>query len=264
KVSSVNVLVPDFFKTLDAEIKNVSLNDWKTYFRWRLVASTVALLPKAFVDQDFNFSGKTLTGAKELKARWKRCSAMVDDNLGEALGQVYVAKTFPPEAKARMLKMVQAVESALRQDITNLPWMTEATKKQAMIKLDAIQNKIAYPDNWRDYSSLQIVHGDALGNLTRARAFEMRRQLDKIGHPLDKKEWGMTPPTVNAYYNPSENNINFPAGILLPPFFDFNADDALNFGAIGAVIGHELTHGFDDQGRKFDAQGNLRDWWTEE
>ncbi|HXB20266.1 MAG TPA: M13 family metallopeptidase [Candidatus Solibacter sp.] len=264
KVSSINVAVPEFFKTLDNEIKNVSLNDWKTYLRWHLVASTVALLPTPFVDENFNFNGKTLTGARELRARWKRCSALVDGNLGEALGQVYVEKTFPPEAKARMLKMVEALESALRQDIINLPWMTEATRKQALIKLDAIQNKIAYPDNWRDYSSLEIVHGDALGNFLRAQAFEMRRQLAKIGHPLDKKEWGMTPPTVNAYYNPSENNINFPAGILLPPFFDFKADDALNFGGIGAVIGHELTHGFDDQGRKFDAQGNLREWWTEE
>jgi putative endopeptidase len=264
KVSSINVAVPEFFKTLDNEIKNVSLNDWKTYLRWHLVASTVALLPTPFVDENFNFNGKTLTGARELRARWKRCSALVDSNLGEALGQVYVEKTFPPEAKARMLKMVEALESALRQDIINLPWMTEATRKQALIKLDAVQNKIAYPDNWRDYSSLEIVHGDALGNFLRAQAFEMRRQLAKIGHPLDKKEWGMTPPTVNAYYNPSENNINFPAGILLPPFFDFKADDALNFGGIGAVIGHELTHGFDDQGRKFDAQGNLREWWTEE
>lgn len=264
KVSSINVAVPDFFRTLDAEIKDASLNDWKTYLRWHLVASAVALLPKPFVDENFNFNGKTLTGAKELRARWKRCSAMVDSNLGEALGQVYVEKTFPPEAKARMLKMVEAVESALRQDIINLPWMTEATRKQALIKLDAIQNKIAYPDNWRDYSPLEVVHGDALGNLLRAHAFEVRRALAKIGHPLNRKEWGMTPPTVNAYYDPSENNINFPAGILLPPFFDFKADDALNFGGIGAVIGHELTHGFDDEGRKFDAQGNLREWWTEE
>ena len=262
--TSLNVAVPDFFKKLDAELKELSLDDVKTYLRWHLVHSQAMILPTPFVDENFNFFGKTLTGAKELRARWKRCVAAVDGDLGEALGQAYVERVFPPEAKERTLKMVNALETALRQDITNLSWMTETTKKQALIKLDAIQNKIGYPSKWRDYSTLQIVRGDALGNSLRANAFEVRRQLNKIGKPLDKQEWGMTPPTVNAYYNPLQNNINFPAGILQPPFYDFKADDGLNFGGIGAVIGHELTHGFDDQGRQFDKDGNLTDWWTPE
>jgi putative endopeptidase len=262
--SSLNVVVPDFFKGLNEELKDVSLDDLKTYLRWHLVHGQVQFLPKPLVDENFNFFGKTLTGAKELRARWKRCVASTDGDLGEALGEVYVRKNFPPEAKARTLKMVQALEAALRQDITGLPWMSEDTKKQALIKLDAIQNKIGYPNKWRDYSTLKIVRDDALGNSLRANAFEVRRQLNKINKPLDKQEWGMTPPTVNAYYNPLQNNINFPAGILQPPFYDFKADDGLNFGGIGAVIGHELTHGFDDQGRQFDPEGNLRDWWTPE
>ena len=262
--TSLNVVAPDFFKTLDAELKDVNLDDLKTYLRWHLVHSQAAVLPTAFVDENFNFFGKTLTGAKELRARWKRCVAATDHDLGEALGQSYVERTFPPQAKERTLKMVQALEEALRQDITNLPWMTETTKKQALIKLEAIQNKIGYPNKWRDYSTLKVVRGDALGNSLRANEFELQRQLNKIGKALDRQEWGMTPPTVNAYYNPLQNNINFPAGILQPPFFDFKADDGLNFGSIGAVIGHELTHGFDDQGRQFDKDGNLRDWWTAE
>lgn len=263
-VESLNVVAPDFFKTMDAALKDVSLDDLKTYLRWHVVHSAAAtnVLPNAFVDENFNFFGKTLRGAKELQARWKRCVAAVDGDLGEALGQAYVDKTFPPEAKARTLKMVNALEAALRQDITDLPWMSEATKKQALIKLDAIQNKIGYPNKWRDYGALKIVRGDALGNSLRSNEFEFQHQLSKIGKPLDRQEWGMTPPTVNAYYNPLENNINFPAGILQPPFYDFKADDALNFGGIGAVIGHELTHGFDDQGRQFDKDGNLSDWWT--
>ncbi|HET6934883.1 MAG TPA: M13 family metallopeptidase, partial [Candidatus Angelobacter sp.] len=238
--------------------------DLKTYFRWHLVHGQAEVLPVPFVNENFNFFHKTLLGAKELQPRWKRCTAAVDGDLGEALGQVFVEKHFPPQAKERTLKMVKQVEEALRKDITELSWMTEATKKQALIKLEAIQNKIGYPNKWRDYSKLQIVRGDALGNSLRSNAFEFQRELSKIGKPLDKQEWQMTPPTVNAYYDPSENDINFPAGILQPPFYDFKADDALNFGGIGAVIGHELTHGFDDQGRLFDAQGNLHDWWTPE
>ena len=261
---SLNVATPDFFKALDAEINAVSLDDLKTYLRWHVVHGQVQSLPTALIDENFSFFGKALTGAKELRARWKRCVASTDGDLGEALGQVYVQKAYPPEAKARTLKMVQAVEAALRQDITELSWMTDTTKQQALIKLDGIQNKIGYPDTWRDYSALKIVRGDALGNSLRANNFEFRRQLNRIGKPLDKTEWGMTPPTVNAYYNPLQNNINFPAGILQPPFYDFKADDALNFGGMGAVIGHELTHGFDDQGRQFDATGNLHDWWTPE
>jgi putative endopeptidase len=262
--TSLNVATPDFYKALDAQLKSVNLDDLKTYLRWHLVHSQVQALPKAFVDEDFNFYGKTLQGTKELRARWKRCVAAADGDLGEALGQVFVEKYYPPEARDRTLKMVKQLEDALRRDISDLPWMSEATKKQALIKLEAIENKIGYPNKWRDYSTLKIERGDALGNSLRANAFEVHRQLAKIGKPLDKQEWQMTPPTVNAYYDPTENDINFPAGILQPPFYDFKADDALNFGGMGAVIGHELTHGFDDQGALFDPQGNLKNWWTPE
>jgi len=260
--SALNVANPDFFKALDAELKTASLDDLKTYMRWHFVYSQVESLPTPLVDENFNFYRKILRGAKELQARWKRCVTATDNDLGEALGQVYVEKHFPPEAKARTLKMVEALEAALRSDIQGLDWMSNTTKKQALVKLEAVQNKIGYPGKWRDYSTLKIVRGDALGNSLRANAFEMRRELNKIGKPLDKQEWQMTPPTVNAYYDPTQNNINFPAGILQPPFYDFNADDALNFGGIGAVIGHELTHGFDDQGAQFDGEGNLKSWWT--
>ncbi|HEY1527171.1 MAG TPA: M13 family metallopeptidase [Candidatus Angelobacter sp.] len=262
--SSLNVASPDFFKAFDAELKSVSLEDLKTYLRWHLVHSQVQSLPKAFVDEDFNFYGRTLQGTKELQARWKRCVAAADGDLGEALGQVFVEKYYPPEAKARTLKMVNQLEAALHQDISELPWMSDVTKKQALVKLGAIQNKIGYPAKWRDYTALKIERGDAIGNSLRANAFEIHRQLAKIGKPLDKQEWQMTPPTVNAYYDPTENNINFPAGILQPPFYDFKADDALNFGGMGAVIGHEMTHGFDDQGAQFDLEGNLKNWWTPE
>jgi predicted metalloendopeptidase len=262
--TALNVASPDFFNALDAELKTISLDDLKTYLRWHLVHSQVEALPEPFVDEDFNFYGKTLQGTKELQARWKRCVAAADGDLGEALGQVFVEKYYPPEAKARTLKMVNQLEAALHQDISELPWMSEVTKKQALVKLAAIQNKIGYPSKWRDYTALKIVRGDALGNSMRANAFETHRQLAKIGKPLDKQEWQMTPPTVNAYYNPTENDINFPAGILQPPFYDFKADDALNFGGMGAVIGHELTHGFDDEGALFDPEGNLKNWWTPE
>src|SRR6476469_1393083 len=262
--TSLNVASPDFFKALDAELKTVSLDDLKTYLRWHLVHSQVEALPEPFVDEDFNFYGKTLQGTKELQARWKRCVAAADGDLGEALGQVFVEKYYPPEAKARTLKMVNQLEAALNQDISELPWMSEVTKKQALVKLAAIQNKIGYPSKWRDYTALKIERGDALGNSLRANAFEVHRELAKIGKPLDKQEWQMTPPTVNAYYDPTENDINFPAGILQPPFYYFKADDALNFGGMGAVIGHELTHGFDDQGALFDPEGNLKNWWTPE
>jgi predicted metalloendopeptidase len=261
-LTSLNVAVPDFYKALDAELKTASLDDLKTYFRWHFIHSQAQYLSKSFVDENFDFYGKTLTGAKELRARWKRCVSAVDGDLGEALGKVYVEKHFPPEAKERTLKMVKALEEALGKDIQALDWMSPTTKKQALIKLAAIQNKIGYPSKWRDYSTLKIVRGDALGNSLRSNEFENHRQLAKIGKPLDKQEWQMTPPTVNAYYDPLENDINFPAGILQPPFYDFRADDAINFGAIGAVIGHELTHGFDDQGAQFDPEGNLKDWWT--
>ena len=263
RFDGINVAEPDFFKALESELKTVSLDDLKTYLRWQLVRGQTESLPKAFVDENFNFYGKTLQGTKELQARWKRCVSATDGDLGDALGEVFVKKYYPPEAKERTLKMVKQLEDALHRDIGELPWMSEATKKQALVKLDAIQNKIGYPNKWRDYSTLKIERGDALGNSLRANEFETRRQLAKIGKPLDKQEWQMTPPTVNAYYDPTENDINFPAGILQPPFYDFKADDALNFGGMGAVIGHELTHGFDDQGALFDPEGNLKNWWTD-
>lgn len=261
---SVNVAVPEFLKEVDALLKSVDLVRWKTYLRWHLVHAMAPFLSSNFVTEDFNFYGKILTGAKEIEPRWKRCVRYTNRDLGEALGQPYVDLTFGVEGKQRTLKMVQALERALEKDITQLPWMGEATKKQALEKLHAIANKIGYPEKWRDYSRLKIVRADMLGNVQRSADFEFQRDLAKIGKPVDRKEWFMTPPTVNAYYNPLYNDINFPAGILQPPFFDKNIDDAVNFGGIGAVIGHELTHGFDDQGRKFDARGNLRDWWTEQ
>jgi endothelin-converting enzyme/putative endopeptidase len=262
--SALNVANPDFYKSLEAELKSLSLTDIKTYLRWHLVHGQAEQLPTPFVNENFDFFRKTLFGAKEIQARWKRCTAAVDSDMGEALGKAFVDKTFPPEAKERTLAMVKQLEDALKTNIQGLDWMTDATKKQALIKLAAIDNKIGYPSKWRDYSSLKIVRGDNLGNSLRSNAFEVHRQLQKIGKPLDKQEWQMTPPTVNAYYDPSENDINFPAGILQPPFYEFKADNAANYGGIGAVIGHELTHGFDDQGRQFDAEGNLKDWWTPE
>jgi putative endopeptidase len=260
--TSLDVSAPDFVKGMNDLLKAASVDDIKTYLRWHAVHSGAQMLPDVFVEENFAFFGKTLTGSKELRPRWKRCVQFTDGDLGEAVGQAYVAQEFPPESKAATLKMVQELEAALKTDITELSWMTPDTKKQALDKLAHIANKIGYPDKWRDYSTLTIVRGDALGNSLRANEFEFKRQLNKIGKPVDRSEWGMTPPTVNAYYNGQMNNINFPAGILQPPFYDSKIDDAVNFGAIGAVIGHELTHGFDDEGSQFDAQGNLRDWWT--
>jgi len=259
--SSLNVTNPDFFKQVNLVLDTESLDSLRTYVTWHLLDGAAPWLTQPFVDANFAMQ-KALTGQSEIKPRWKRCVNSTDDALGEALGQRYVEETFGADGKQRMLKMVDALEKSLDQDIRNLPWMTEDTKKQAKVKLDAIRNKIGYPDMWRDYSSLTIVRGDLLGNFLRANEFESRRQIAKIGKPLDRNEWQMTPPTVNAYYSPPRNEIVFPAGILQPPFFDKQADDAVNFGGIGMVIGHELTHGFDDQGRKFDPQGNLRDWWT--
>jgi len=261
--SSLDVSVPDFVKGMNQLVTAASLDDIKTYLRWHAVHNAARLLPAAYVDENFNFYGKTLTGSKELRPRWKRCVQFTNGDIGEALGQAYVAEEFPPSSKAATLKMVNELEAALKADITELSWMTPETKKQALDKLAHITNKIGYPDKWRDYSTLTIVRGDALGNALRASDFEFKRQLKKIGKPVDRSEWGMTPPTVNAYYSARQNNINFPAGILQPPFYDPNIDAAVNFGAIGAVIGHELTHGFDDEGSQFDAQGNLRNWWTE-
>jgi putative endopeptidase len=261
-LDSLNVAVPDFFKGQEQLLKTVSIADWNTYLTFHLIHSQAAILPTKFTEENFAFYGKYLTGAKEQKPRWKRCVRATDGDLGEALGKAYVDLTFGREGKQRTLDMVHHIEAAMAQDLNTLTWMTPATKKKAEEKLQAVTNKIGYPDKWRDYSTLKIVRGDALGNSIRANEFEVNRELQKIGKPVDRLEWGMTPPTVNAYYDPQMNNINFPAGILQPPFFDKQATDAINYGAIGAVIGHELTHGFDDQGRQFDPKGNLNDWWT--
>jgi putative endopeptidase len=261
--SELNVSNPEFFKQVNGVLDSESLDNLKIYVSWHLLRGSAPWLSQPFVEANFKMR-QALTGQKEIQARWKRCVELTDDSLGEALGQKYVDVTFGADGKQRMLKMVDALEQSLDEDIQSLPWMTEDTKKQAKLKLLAIRNKIGYPDAWRDYSSLTVERGDLLGNYLRANEFESKREIAKIGKPLDRKEWGMTPPTVNAYYSGSFNEIVFPAGILQPPFFDKKMDDAVNFGGIGLVIGHELTHGFDDQGRKFDPQGNLRDWWTPE
>ncbi len=259
----LNVTNPEFFKQVNPLIESTPLQEWKTYLTWQMLNNVAGWLSDNFVAEDFKMQ-QALSGQKELPARWKRCINSTDSSLGEALGQPYVDATFGVEGKQRMLKMVDALERSLNRDISELPWMTPATKKEALIKLKAIRNKIGYPDKWRDYSKLEIKRGDMVANLWRATEFESNRQLQKIGKPVDRMEWGMTPPTVNAYYSGEKNEIVFPAGILQPPFFDKSMDDAINFGSIGLVIGHELTHGFDDEGRKFDPQGNLRDWWTAE
>jgi putative endopeptidase len=259
---NVNVAWPDFFKALNTEIQNESLDHWKTYFVWQTLHAQIGLLPTPFVNENFQFFGKTLRGSMEIRPRWKRCVDYTDTQLGEALGQKFVDRTFGKQGKEKTLQMVGALEKALGQDIQNLTWMSPATKAQAEIKLKAIANKIGYPEKWRDYASVTIKRDDPVGNAFRADEFEFQRQMNKIGKPVDRSEWGMTPPTVNAYYDPTMNNINFPAGILQPPFFQADMDDAVNYGGIGMVIGHEMTHGFDDQGRQFDAQGNLHDWWT--
>jgi endothelin-converting enzyme/putative endopeptidase len=263
-LGSLNVAVPTFFKTVNTEIGKESLPDWKVYLRWHLVHANAAQLSSAFLNENFAFYGKALQGQQELKPRWKRCTEYVDDYLGEALGQAYVEKYFSPQAKQEAQKIVEEIEAAMEQDISGLPWMSAPTKQQALAKLHAMANKIGYPDKWRDYSKLEIVRGDNLGNVERARTFEFNRQLAKIGKPVDRGEWGMTPPTVNAYYDPQMNDINFPAGVLQPPAFDPTSDAAPNYGDTGGTVGHELTHGFDDEGRQFDAHGNLRDWWTPE
>jgi putative endopeptidase len=261
--SELNVSDPDFFKQVNGLLQSESLDSLKTYVTWHLLRGAAPWLSQPFVDANFKMR-RALTGQAEIQPRWKRCVELTDDSLGEALGQKYVELTFGADGKQRMLKMVDVLEKSLDEDIQSLSWMTDETKKQAKIKLEAIRNKIGYPDVWRDYSSLTVVRGDLLGNYLRGNEFESKRQIAKIGKPLDRKEWGMTPPTVNAYYSGNYNEIVFPAGILQPPFFDKNMDDAVNFGGIGLVIGHELTHGFDDRGRKYDPQGNLRDWWTTE
>jgi putative endopeptidase len=261
KFNEVNVSNPAFFKTLNPILESTSLDAWKAYMMWHLLSSVGDLLSEDFVQELFKFT-QVFTGRKELPVRWKRCVDATDTALGEGLGQLYVEETFGADGKGRMMEMVAALEAALRQDITDSPWMSDATKKAALIKLAAIHHKVGFPDQWRDYSALEVVRGDAVGNFFRSTQFEVDRIVQKIGQKVNKKEWIMTTPTVNAYYNGNYNEIVFPAGVLQPPFFDRVMDDPVNFGAIGMLIGHELTHGFDDQGRQFDEQGNLHDWWT--
>jgi endothelin-converting enzyme/putative endopeptidase len=261
-ISTINVTEPEFYQEVERQLTGQNLAHWKTYLRWHLAHSKAPYLSSRFVTENFGFYGKTLRGIEELQPRWKRCVQYVDRDLGEALGQAFVAKTFGPEVKIKTLELTKQIEKAMEDEIGSLPWMGGETKRQALLKLHSMVNKIGYPDKWRDYSSVKIVRGDLLGNVNRAAAFETHRDLAKIGKPVDRSEWGMTPPTVNASYNGQLNDINFPAGVLQPPLFDFKMDDAPNYGNTGATIGHELTHGFDDEGRQFDATGNLRDWWT--
>jgi putative endopeptidase len=261
---TLNVATPDFFKGLNELIAKEPVDAWKSYFRWHTIHASATNLPKAFYDENFNFFGKILAGQKEPTPRWKQCTSMTDRALGEAVGQDWVKQNFPPQAKASMDQLVAALEKALGEDIKTLPWMSDDTKKAAEEKLDMIRNKIGYPEKWRSYAALNVERDDLIGNLRRNGVFARDWDLGHLGKPVDEKEWGMTPPTVNAYYNPSLNDINFPAGILQPPFFDFTIDPAVNFGGIGVVIGHEMTHGFDDEGSKYDGKGNLREWQTAE
>ena len=260
-ISSINVQNPVFLKAADSLLASASVDDWKAYLRWHVIDVAAPSLSSAFVNEDFRF-GSTLSGAKELLPREKRCGRATDAGLRDALGQAYVAKYFTPTAKQRALDMVHNLESVFHDRIQTLAWMSDTTKAQAETKLAAFTNKIGYPDKWRDYSTLTIQPGPFLNNVLAVRQYERRRNMSHIGQPVDRTEWGMTPPTVNAYYNPSMNEIVFPAGIMQPPFFDPSADDAVNYGGMGAVIGHEMTHGFDDQGSQYDAQGNLRNWWS--
>ena len=258
------VTSPDFFRAEEKLLKEHPLDHWKAYLRWQYIHRAAPLMNKALADENFDFFAHTLAGAQAQQPRWRRCVRAADRDLGDALGQAYVDRAFPPESKARTIQMVHAIESALNADIQSLSWMSPATKEQAIVKLKGIEDKIGYPSHWRDYSRVKITRDSYIGNIAQASSFEFERWVAKIGKPVDRSEWTMTPPTINAYYDAQLNTINFPAGILQPPFFDPSKDDAVNFGAIGMVIGHEIIHGFDDQGRKFDAHGNLRDWWTAE
>lgn len=261
-ISEINVAQPDFFKAVDGQIAGKSIDDWKTYLTWHLVEESSPYLSSKFVDENFDFNGKALDGKKQNLPRWKRVINIADKELGQALGQLYVKQVFPPEAKQRALELVHGLKAVLRDEITKLDWMGEDTKKNAVAKLDAFTEKIGYPDKWRDYSKLEIKRDSYVWNVLRGEQFEFNRELAKIGKPVDRTEWLMNPQTINAYYQAEMNEIVFPAGILQPPFFDAKADDAVNFGSIGMIIGHEMTHGFDDEGSKFDGQGNMKDWWT--
>jgi putative endopeptidase len=260
--TEINVTEPAFFQEMNRLLQARGITEWKTYLRWHLERDRAAYLSKPFVQSSFDFYSKYLRGVTEMQPRWKRCVQFVDRDLGEALGQVFVEKTFSADTKGRTLAMTKEIEKAMETDLQQLTWMGPETKKQALTKLHGIVNKIGYPDKWRDYSSVNITRGDFVGDVSRAVVFESQRELNKIGKPVDRTEWQMTPPTVNAYYDPQMNDINFPAGVLQPPLFDPKMDDAPNYGDTGSTIGHELTHGFDDEGRQFDAHGNLKDWWT--
>jgi len=263
-VKAVNVTEPKFYEALNAQLKSAPLDTLKAYLRFHVVSAAAPYLASDFSQAQFGFYGHYLRGTPQMRPRWKRCVNQVDGYLGEALGQEFVRRTFGPGTKAKAVEMTDQIEEAMQQEIMHLDWMSEATKKEALRKLHAVRNKIGYPDTWRDYSPLTIDPADYFGDVTRAVAFESKRQWAKVGKPVDRNEWGMTPPTVNAYYNPQMNDINFPAGVLQPPLYDSKLDDAPNYGNTGATIGHELTHGFDDEGRNFDADGNLKDWWTKE
>jgi putative endopeptidase len=261
---TLNVATPNFFKAINELTASEPIDTWKSYFRWHVIHGSATNLPKAFFDENFAFFGKTLAGQQAPQPRWKQCTSLTDRALGEAVGQDWVKQNFPPAAKESMDKLVAALEKSLGDDIKTLPWMGDDTKKAAEEKLALFRNKIGYPEKWRSYAGLKVDRNDLIGNVQRSAVFEMQWDLNHLGKPVDEKEWGMTPPTVNAYYDPSMNDINFPAGILQPPFFDFKIDPAVNFGGIGVVIGHEMTHGFDDQGSKYDGKGDLREWQTAE
>jgi len=264
KFQIVNATAPAFFQEVNTLLADEPLGNWKTYLRFHVADSSSPYLSAKFVDENFEFYRKYLRGAKEQQPRWKRCVQSTDHNLGEALGQAYVRKVFSPQLKQSTLDMVQRIEAAMEQRIRQLDWMSPETKQQALTKLHGIRNKIGYPDKWRDYSSVNIVRGDLLGNIHRCAEFEHRRDIAKVGKPVDHGEWEISPVTVDAYYNPQMNDINFPAGVLQPPLYDAKIDDAPNYGDTGGTIGHELTHGFDDEGSQFDATGNLKNWWTKE
>ncbi len=260
----INLAHPEFLKGFESVLTSVSASDWQAYLCWHLVRYAAPYLSEPFVKENFAFTGTVLTGVTEMKPRWKRVVGVVDGQIGEALGQLYVAEFFPPAAKERMAKLVEDLRASLRDRLNALDWMDAPTRAKALVKLEAFAVKIGYPEKWRDYRAVKITRDDYLGNVMRSDAFEVSRRLARMGQLVDRSEWGMTPPTVNAYYRPTSNEIVFPAGILQPPFFDLKADDAVNYGGIGSVIGHEMTHGFDDSGSKFDAQGNLKNWWSDE
>ena len=263
-LTEVNVYQPSFMIELNNMMKTVPVDDWKTFLRWQLINSTAGYLSKEFVDQNFDFYNRTLSGQEKMEPRWKLILDVTSNSLGESIGQLYVNKYFPPVAKQKMTDLVMNLKKSLKQRIENLSWMGEQTKHEALAKLDKMGVKVGYPDKWRDYSGLSISSQSYVSNVLNSQAFEFRYSMNKVGKPVDPAEWGMTPQTVNAYYNPNRNEIVFPAGILQPPFFNMDADDAINYGAIGMAIGHEMTHGFDNMGRQFDKDGNLRDWWTKD